>query len=38
MTVGGTKERHWWCAGRVGLEKEVRTLILEDNCDDPIRC
>ena len=23
VTVGGTKERHWWCAGRVDLEQEV---------------
>ena len=23
VTVGGTKERHWWYAGRVDLEKEV---------------
>ena len=35
VTVGGTKERHVWCAGRLDMEKEVRTLILEDNCDDP---
>ena len=23
MTVGGAKERHWWCVGRVDLEQEV---------------
>ena len=23
VTVGGAKERHWWCAGRVDLEQEV---------------
>ena len=23
VTVGGDKERHWWCAGRVDLEQEV---------------
>ena len=23
VTVGGAKGRHWWCAGRVDLEKEV---------------
>ena len=23
VTVGGTKERHWWYAGRVDLEQEV---------------
>ena len=26
VTVGGTKERHWWCAGKVDLEQEVITL------------
>ena len=34
VTVGGTKERHMWCV----FGQEVITLILEDNCDDPIRC
>ena len=23
VTVAGTKERPWWCAGRVGLVQEV---------------
>ena len=27
VTVGGTKKRHWWCAGREGLGQEVRMFI-----------
>ena len=27
VTVGGAKGRHWWCAGRVDLEKEVRMCL-----------
>ena len=26
-TVGGAKERHWWCAGRVDLEEKVGTRV-----------
>ena len=31
VTVGGAKEKHWWCAGRVDLEKEVGIMSSPDS-------
>ena len=36
VTVGGTKQQHWWCAGRVDSWKWVRVPSSLHNNLDPV--